>query len=334
MDKGARDREEKALRFTTFCVRRLRTEQTEERIAAGLGFRSPNALYLQLELDGSPVCGTCGLIYPDLDHRDEHEAKNKRRKRRPGVGGGHRIELPDASDAASLFRQTLEALDEFIAFVYVEESWLEGNVEEDGFKGKHFITRSVERDAREAARREEFTEEQWRELCERHGADPGSEQVVLSVGEATAGGVGRAPSHFLTALIAACVLADRPLTAPDRFKKPPPPPLMEVLVGALHPDPKSADMGKVYAKVNDLREAAGHLAARVRGGFVGSGKGIEEVSREEHFAAWLIRSLEEEGAPADEGTHERLKKKFPSLAEWLTPTEIDRIKRLRLEPPQ
>jgi len=326
MDKAAKDRKEKALKFLTFCARRFSTELTEEQIASELGFRSPAVLYKQLELDGSPVCGACGLLYPEPDHRKEH--KKKRKKRQPGVGGGHRIKLPKASDARSLFRQAIESLDEYIAFVDVEESWLEGNLEDDGFKGKHFITYSVDRDAVEFARREEFTEEQWKELCEQHGGDPARDQVVLSVGEATAGGVSVTPSHFLTTLIATYALAGLPLTAPGPFEKPLMPPLIE----ALHPDPESADMEKVYAKVDELIKVAGHLAVWVRGGVVESGTSIEEVSREEHFAAWLIQSLEEEGASSDEEIHERIRKTFPSFA-WLTPKEIDRIRRERLKPP-
>jgi hypothetical protein len=316
VDSTAKDREEKALRFTTFCVYRFKRELTEGQIAAELGFRSPEVLYKQLELDGSPVCGVCGLLYPGLDHREGH--KGKRKKRQPGVGGGHRIKLPEARAARSLFRAALKELDLYISFADLEESCLEGNLEEDGIKGKHFITHSVDDNAAEIARREEFTEEQWKELCEQRGADPTSDQVVLSVGEATAGGVERTPSVFLTALIAAYALARQSLT-----------PLIEVL----HPDPQSADMENVHAKVDQLRKAAGHFAIWVRGGITESGTGIEEVSREEHFAAWLIQGLEEEGASSDEEIYERIRKTFPSFADRLTPKEIDRIRRERLEPP-
>ena len=324
----AKDREEKALRFLNFCAGRFGSEPKEDhQIAAGLGFRSPAMRYKQLELDGSPVCGVCCQLYPDRDHRKGH--KNKPEKRQPGVGGGHREKLPDASDAHHLFRQSLESLNEFIAFVDVEESWLEGNLEEGRFKGKRFITHNVDRDVWEVARREEFTEEEWKELCEQRGGDPDSDQIVLSEGEATPGGVSRTPSYFLTVLIATYALAGRPLTTPGPFEKPLMPPLIE----ALHPDPESADMEKVYAKVVELIKVAGHLAARVRGGVVERGTGIEEVSREEHFAAWLISGLSEEAPSSDEEIHERLKKTFPSFAEWLTPKEIDRIRREHLEPP-
>jgi hypothetical protein len=316
MNKATKGQEEKALRFITFCVRRLQTDLTEEQIAAKLGFRSPEVLYKQLELDRSPVCGVCGRLYPEPDHHKEH--KQKRRTRQPGVGGGRRVKLPDASNARNLFRRAIEDLDEYLAFVDVEESWLEGNLEEGQFKGKHFITHSAVRDAREVAVREEFTEEQWRELCEQHGADPASDQVVLSVGEATAGGVERTPSGFLTALIAAYALAHQPLT-----------PLIE----ALHYEPDSVARDELNDNAYELRKVAGHLAARVRRGVVERGRGIEEISREVHFAAWLIGGFEEEGLSSDEEIHEQIRKTFPSFADGLTPKEIDRIRRERLDPP-
>lgn len=316
MNKVTKDQEGKARRFVNFCRLRFTLGLTDTQIAREMQFRSAEMLYKQLEQDGSPVCGVCGLLYPDRAHREGH--KDKRKKRQPGVGGGgRRVKLPDASDPRSLFRRAIEDLDEYLAFVDVEESWLEGNVEEGQFKGKHFITHYVDREAREVATREEFTDEQWKELCEEHDADPASDQVVLSFGEATAGGVGRTPSVFLTALIAAYALAHQPLT-----------PLIE----ALHYEPDSVPRDELNANVDELHRVAGHLAARVRGGVVERGRGIEEIPREEHFAAWLIQGLKEEGASSDEEIHERIRKTFPSF-DWLTPKEIDRIRRERLEPP-
>jgi hypothetical protein len=128
-------------------------------------FRSAEMLYKQLELDGSPVCRVCGQLYPEPDHRKDHKQK-RQKTRQPGVGGGHRIRLPNARAARYLFHQSLESLNDFIAFVDFEERWLEGNLEEGRFKGKHFITHNVDHDAQEVARREEFIEEQWKELCE------------------------------------------------------------------------------------------------------------------------------------------------------------------------
>ena len=319
------DREQKALRFVNFCVRRVKMKMPEEQIAKDLGFRSAETLYKQLANDGSPVCGVCGLLYPNPDHRGEH--KDKRRKRQPGVGGGHRVKLPDASAAQGLFREALRELDWYVTLVGTEESWLEGSLEEEGFEGKHFITHTVDRDALEVARREEFTEEVWEELCEEHGVDPERDQLPLSHGEATPGGVRRTPSAFLTALIAAYALAipaANPL--PDHPLRP--------LVHALHHDPDSAVWEKITSKMDELREAAGHLAARVRGGVVKGGRGITEVPREEHFVAWLIQASDREGAASDKDLLLHLKKMFPTIANNLTTRDIDRIRRERLESPE
>jgi hypothetical protein len=319
MDEVAKDQKEKALRFLNLCSGRFGSEpKADHQIAAELGFESPAMLYKQLELDGSPVCGVCGQLYPSPEHREEHKGKPK--KRQTTLGSGRRVRLPNARDAESLFHEALEQLKLSVYFVGFEEGWLEGNVEEGQFKGKHFITHFVDRDSSEIAWREEFTEEEWRELCERHGTDPSRDQVTLSVGEVgPEGGVGRAPSERLTALIAVYVLAGQSLT-----------PLIE----ALHYEPDSADGEKLNAKVDELQEAAKHLAARVRGGVVERGKGVTEFTLEEHFAAWLIRDLNKEGVTSDEEVHEQLKKRFAGYLDRLTLEEISRLRGLGLGPPE
>lgn len=317
MDEAAKNQEQKARRFVTFCVRRLHKNQADGQIATEMGFRSAEVLYKQLESDGSPVCGVCGLLYPEPDHREGH--KSKRRKRQPDVGSGRRVRLPDTSSASKLFRTALEEFELYISLAEAEESWLEGNTEQGKFKGKHFITHSVERDALEVARREEFTEEGWREICEEHGGDPDRDQVVLSRGEASPGGVTRTPSMFLVALVAAHALANRPIVP---------------LVQALHYAPDSVAWDQLVDNVDELRKVAGHLATRVRGGTVESGRGVEEISPEEHFLAWCIRTLDKEGLPSDEAVLVRLRKTFPSVTGELTVGDVDRIRRERLEPPE
>jgi hypothetical protein len=81
--------------------------------------------------------------------------------------------------------------------------------------------------------------------------------------------VSRTPSYFLTVLIATYALAGRPFIASGSPEES----LLPLLIEALHPDPESADMEKVYAKAAELFKVAGHLAARVRGGVVERGDG-------------------------------------------------------------
>ena len=138
------------------CADRVK-ECEEAWIAEKFGFGTPKALYQQLSSDGFPVCTVCGETPVQSGH-----CKRPRQQRQPDLGGGRRIKLPDASRARSLFRQALKELDVYIHFVDDEEGWLHGyfDEEEGQFKGKRFLTHSVDRDAREVARRERFTEEE------------------------------------------------------------------------------------------------------------------------------------------------------------------------------
>lgn len=277
-------------------------------------FESSQALYTRLANDGFPVCKVCGQTPARPSH-----CENPKRKRQPDLGTGRRVRLPDTNASSELFRAALKELALYIPLAESEESWLEGNTEEGRFKGKHFITHSVDRDALEIARREEFTEEEWRELCEQYGGDPAYGQVVLSRGEASPGGVTRTPSMFLVALVAAYALTNQPL-AP--------------LVRALHHAPDSVGWDQLVDNVDELSKVAGHLATRLRGGTVERGRGVEEISPEEHFLAWCIRTLDKEGLPSDEDVLARLRKTFPSIARELTTRDIDRIRREHLEPPE
>lgn len=284
-----------------------------ELMRRGLGeFASPRALYSRLSSDGFPVCRECGETPAGPGHCGTPK------KRQPDLGGGRRIRLPDARDASALFRAALKELGSYIPLAAAEEAWLEGDVVEGVFKGKHFVTQWVERDAPEVARREDFTEEDWRQLCEERGADPASDTVLLSRGEAAPGGVERTPSALLVALIAAYSLANQPFGP---------------LVGALHPDPDNALWKEIADSSDKLQKAAGHLAARVRGGTVERGRGVEEIPPEEHFLAWAARSLENRGASSDEEVLEGLKERFADLARKLDVEKVRGLKGSGLEPP-
>lgn len=318
--KERREPDKKVQRYVHWYSARLRG-WSEDAILRNLeqsglgGFRTLATLYLQLANDGFPVCAVCGETPTVSGH-----CEKPRKKRQPDLGSGHKVKLPDAVAAHPLFRKALRELDERLLLVGAEEGWLEGYTEDGEFKGKHFVTQFVDREDTEVTRREDFnTDEAWKKMCERLGVDTESEETLTSVGSATAGGVGRAPSDGLTSLIAVYALAGLPLTS---------------LVEALHRRPDAARWEELNANLDELRKVAQHLAIRVRGGIVGRGRGVEEVSREDHFAAWLVRRLEEEGATSDEEIHKRLKDTFPSWAERLSPEEISRVKRLGLTPPE
>ena len=302
----AKDRNEKALRFTKFCAWHLRLKRPVNQIADELGFESPETLYRQLESDGSPVCGVCGLLYPDPNHREEHE-----RKPQPKLNTETWIKLPPANAAGGLFRRALKQFDDYLGLVSIEESWL---------RGKSFRTYNVDRDGVELVRRERYTEAEWKKLCERYDADPETDELYAPVGSASVGRVGRAPSDWLIALIAAYALAGWPLRPP---------------IERLHPEPDCADERGVREKVDQLWEAADHLATLIRGGKLGKGNRPPKVPDEKVFLAWLIHGLEEEeGLLSDEGVLARLKETFPNLAKDLTASQIHRIRHLGLKPPQ
>jgi hypothetical protein len=307
MDRMAKDREEKALRFATFCGYRFKTDLTEYQIASKLGFRSPEALYKQLEIDGSPLCGVCGLLYPEAGHPKEHE-----RKPQPKLNTETWIKLPNAMNAGGLFRKALEEYNMKLDLVGSEESWL---------RGKSIRTYIVDRPGPESLWRESYTEAKWKKLCERYDADPETtDELYVPVDSAGVVRVGRAPSKRLIALIAAYALAGWPL---------------RTLIERLHPEPDSADERGVEEKVDQLWEAADHLATLVRGGKLGKGNRPPEVPDEEVIAAWLIHGLEEEEELlSDEEVLARLKETLPSIAEGLTANQIYRIRHSGLKPPQ
>jgi hypothetical protein len=305
MDRRAEHGREKALRFAEFCRLRFVLRESDDRTAEELGFGSREALYLQLEDDGSPVCGKCGLAYPDADHHEEH------RRKRPEVESEPKLRLPPARDATALFGAALEELNEYPALIDSEEGWV---------KGRLFATYMVDRDSPELLRGEEYSRERWQALAERFGFDSEDEEAWVPIGSAGVGRVGRAPSGWLIALIGAYALAGQPL-AP--------------LVERLHPRPEDADAEELHAKAEDLLEAADHLATLVRGGRLGKGNRPKDTPDRDVFAAWIVRGIEEsEGPLDDDDLRNRLRKYFSDADEWLTANKLHRLRHAGLESPE
>jgi hypothetical protein len=110
-------------------------------------------------------------------------------------------------------------------------------------------------------------------------------------------GLNRTPPEQLVALIVAYVFS------PDGLMRRPLEPLLE----ALHPNPAAADKEQLRKKIEDLETVAGYVATVVRGGTVGSGRGIEQVSPWQHFLVWHIKKLDPEGTSSDKEMLERLR---------------------------
>lgn len=279
MTRETKDQEQKALRFTNFCVRRLKFGQTEDQIANGLGFGSPEVLYQQLERDGSPICEVCGQLYPDSNHQKEHK---RQRKRKPKPGTNPLIELPPATDAYELFREALKRLDSFIGLLHGSEEWIQDE--------KRFIQAHYDPDSRETIERDQLSQAEWEKICEQHDLDPTIERSTLperfAVPPREGGpqGIEIAPSLPLTRLIAAYILSGLP---------------RRDLLKVLHPNPKSVlpdisadqqdeelwwdeeagEAGEVDSeqweklcnKIDELYKIVGHVAVLVRGGTLGGG---------------------------------------------------------------
>ena len=343
MSPETKDREQKALRFADFCVRRLKFGQTEDQIANGLGFESPEALYSQLERDGSPVCGVCGQLYPDPDHQKEHK---RQRKRKPKPGTGRLIELPPATDAYKLFREALKRLDSFIGLLRGSKEWIQDE--------KRFIQAHYDPNSWETIERDQLSQAEWEKICEQHDLDPTidrstlPERFAIPIREGGPLGIERTPSLPLTRLIAAYMLSGLP---------------RRDLLKVLHRDPESVlpdiltdqqdeelwwdeDQGeagevvseeweKLSNKVDELYKIAGHVAVLVRGGTLGGGSPIEEISSYEHLIAWKIRDLlKREGLSSNEELYERLSATSKHFRENCTIDDVHRLRYLGLRPPE
>ncbi len=305
-----RDPDVRVKRYLQWYVSRL-NDSSEERTLReldeqGLGaFSSLRQLYGQLADDNFPVCKVCGATPTEPQHCAEKSTTKKRRKETTAAP----IKPPPASAASASFAKALDHLRRAADGLHLEEGWLHG---------PRFVTDMVDRDASEHFERERYTAEDWARLCEEHGADPGREEFWVSTTEAGPGHVGRGPSEVLRALVAVYALAYG--TA-------------EPLVEELHPDPESADLSEIGAKVKVLAKTADHLAVLLRGGKLGKGNRTDDLSEVEQFLAWEIRAIDGHEALSDEELCERLMRWSKIIEKDLTPDYVSWIRHLGLIPP-
>ena len=279
----------------------------------GLGeFGSLRALYQQLANDNFPVCEVCGETPVEPDHCE----KPGGRRRRANTDTGTLVKLPPANAARDLFSDALDGLKTYVYSLDIEEDWL--------YEDKRYITAWVDRDVYQVVRRGECSAEEWKELCERHGANPDyTDALNVPTMEYGPAGLNRTPPKELAALIAAYVLS------PDGLTRRPLEPLLE----ALHPDPAAADKEQLREKIEELEKVAGYVAMIVRGGTVERGAPIGEVSRWEHHLAWDIKELDPEGTSSNEEMLERLRALWGESVDDLTPKDIRRLRSLKLPLP-
>jgi hypothetical protein len=193
MTGATQNPDERVLRYLQFCSHRVRG-LSEDQIANKLGFGSPELLYQRLNQDGGfPVCLLCGATPAPPGHCQDQTGKSTRGKK-----SGEAVKLPPASDARDLFGEALKTLSGYLDPDAYLESRLESLPEgsglhdfmeivgrqdllgelEEHLQGRRFVAAGVSRpDADDVGifRHEDFSAEEWEEVCEHYGEDPSQE---------------------------------------------------------------------------------------------------------------------------------------------------------------
>jgi hypothetical protein len=219
-------------RYFTYLTWR-RNNKPIDKLARKYELGSATALYHVLRQDGFPVCEVCGDYSKSLGHCEPPGRKRKARR-----GGGEGRPLPAAEGAVELFAPVIARLqDLFSSLAVLEEAYQDERFE------------AVERYP--------------------HAAITGNDELSHEDDVVLPLGVTQNPSRISTDLIAAYVIAEKPI---------------EPLVEVLHDKPGKIDRAKLDKKVAHLRLLAGHVATLVRGGIVRTGHHTEELSTREQEA--------------------------------------------------
>jgi hypothetical protein len=289
---------------------------SDEQIANKLISGPPTSLYRQLANDGYPVCPVCGAAPIDK----KHSCKSKRQ---PGLGTGKSSELPDPSLASELIADTLRSLLASVADLEPRhESSQDGRiVGTDTFVGSSYLSRRYEWKGKVV---ENFSDEQWNDLCTRHGQNPTVEGFwVEGGGLKRAAGAARHPAEPLTTLIGVYALAGGD---------------MDQLLEALYPGTptqetleairKRVEGKKKPDKMDGLKALAQQLATLVRGQML-RGAPPPGLTPVEHDAACYITMLREEKF-SEEEIEKKLSNHRMADGSALSRADIQRLGNLRL----
>lgn len=285
---------------------RDQTKLEEEQTASELGFLSPDVMYLQLKNWGLPPW----LVYGNSEagkprSGSEPKSVDGKRVRKPRKTG-ESTKLPRAGEAEDLFREALRSLCRYVDLpdppkgqptgfmdtIFSTESPLDSL--EEHLQAERFISFELNRPNPEfiqKVRREDFSGEEWKQVCEEYGENPDQDHFWI---DAEFGfyvhGATRAPADVLVKLIGTYVLADKPL---------------EPLLEKLHPEPETVDKEQleriIYGKMDGDRHIDGlwdkvrQVARIVRGGTIRRGPSTESLSTEDVLTAWNISRLKEKG---------------------------------------
>lgn len=291
---------------------------SEDEIAKKMGFESAlgispaRRMYTRLENLGLPEW----LVYPEAP-----KAKGEKRKAR--TFGQAKVDLPDAAQAERLFRGDLKRL----TWYADDLDYLREQLRQDPERWVSYIWVEDE----ESYHRVNYSEEQWRRLCEEHNVDPARESFVIELAPASSPrGMGPTPWEGLVYLIAMHMLMGGSIDA---------------MLEALHPNPDQVDREELremlykdkHGYLTALKSSAEALAEVVRGGEVTSGR-RDRVSRQEMWVAWnLIQPLADKGLSNRQilrklGEDPALEVANKALGEKLTTKEIGRLKLLPRPP--
>jgi hypothetical protein len=303
------------LRYIQFVTDRM-NEDSDVQIAKQLVSGPPTLLYRQLANDGYPVCPACGAAPIDKKHSCES-------KRQPGPGTGKSSELPDAAQASELFADTLRSLLASLADLeFRHERSQDGRiVGTDTFVGPSYLSRRYERNGKVV---ENFTEEQWNDLCARHGQNPTVDGFwVEGGGLKRAAGAARHPAEPLSTLIGVYALAGGDMNR-----------LLEKLYcgtptqETLEAIRKRVEGKKKSDKMDGIKALARQLAALLRGQVL-RGAPPPGLTPVEHDAACYITMLREQKC-SDEEIAKKLSNHRMADGSGLSRADIQRLGNLRL----
>ena len=266
---------------------------------------------------------------------DGRSGGSRRRRARPKAQGprlgGKVEELPAAGRAKDLFLADLELLEYYLGNLDDLKENLQGERSE---RLGRFVSSSDFGEEFEYCRREDFTEEGWRAVCEAEGVDPKEEVFRVRLDPYLHRCSGATPWEGLVVLIAAHAL---------NFGS------VDALIRALHHDPSSVDQARLYDKkkkdgaksdgpITALRTAAEQLAMVVRGVELRTGARHETISRFEMEIAMKVRELDDEGYSDEEILKELREQRFLDeggeyMGEKYDLGDVERLKKLRLRPP-
>jgi hypothetical protein len=281
-------------------------------------FSSPQVLYRQLAQDGYPVCPECGEAPTNVTH-----CAQARQKRQPGPGTGRGTELPAALPASELFADVLRGLLASVEDLeYRHDRSQDGRiVGTDTIAGPAYLSRWYENKGKTI---ENFSEEQWNDLCARHRQDPAVEGFWVEGGGLTrAAGAARQPAEPETILIGVYALAGGD---------------MERLLEILYPGTptqeareairKRVEGKKKSDKIDGLKAIAGQLATLVRGQSL-AGSPPPALTAVEHDAACHITVLRDERY-SDEEIVAKLSNHTMADGSKLSMEDVRRLGNLRL----